>query len=35
MLEILTITLVASFVLIAVVGHFMVAKAIMTPEHNS
>jgi hypothetical protein len=35
MLEILTATLVAAFVLVAVIGHVMLAKAMMTPDRTS
>ena len=33
MLEILITTFVAGFVLVALFGHLMVAKALMTPDH--
>ncbi len=35
MLEILLITVIAAFVLIAVAGHVMVAKAILTSEDQT
>ncbi len=35
MLEILTISLVAAFVLVAVYGHVMVVKAMMSPDRQS
>jgi hypothetical protein len=34
MLEVLVTTFIAAFVVVALFGHVMVAKALMTPDHN-